>query len=338
MNKSIEGLKLIKTFQNTDDLAKYFFDLQEEYNIELCLNRIDSNNLKISCSSYGYDNDNNDIPYYIIRYNNVEGFQLFEKNEGNWENVKVFTKLFELYSNQTIKPRINWEKYLLTHENFINSPIREPLRRSLNKLNIPWNQIDLNLFWEQFHLILLDLQGKRNFEDINILKNLISLTILRCNVIKNEINVTNRIIIQTNNLKINFENLLQSSSSSSSSSDINGNSELDMSQRESSHDSIPSLTSTNSPLSPVTSDNGIYTYHKNILNPMEPASATNQIVNNFNSHFKLMAEDYELFELKTKFHRRKSTGTTSTTTVRRRRNKDQNTNNKLRVSKVKSRN
>ena len=91
-DESIKELKLVKTFQSINDIAKYFFDLQEEHNVEFCLNGIDSNNLKINCSSYGYDT-NNDIPYYIIRYD-MEGFQLYGLNENNWDNVKVFTKLF----------------------------------------------------------------------------------------------------------------------------------------------------------------------------------------------------------------------------------------------------
>lgn len=321
-------MKYVREFPEIKQLLQYFLDLQEEYNMEFSTSETMPETLKIKCNSIGIEDDDT-VPYYLIHYDNDKNsFQLWS-NGSTWDNVKIFAKLYESYTTSTVKRFSHWEKYLLTHENYINSQIRDSLRLSLNKLNIPWAQIDIKIFWDQLHGILADLNGKKNIEDINILKTLITLAVLRCNVIKNEFEIAKDIMQFCHVIEIKRIELNDKISSGTDS-------ELDISQRESSHDSISNI---NGSISPVDSENAnsMYTYGKvpivlkrNSIPFLESESSTNQIVDNFNSHFKLMAEDYELFELKTKFNNRRR----STTSASRRRNKNKNE----KISKIRENN
>lgn len=321
-------MNFVKEFPDVKQLLQYFLDLQEEYNMEFSTIETMPETLKIYCNSIGIESNDDNIPFYSIHYDNDKNmFQLWS-NGSTWDNIKIFGKLYESFTSSTIKKFSHWEKYLLTHENYINSPFRDTMRLSLNKLNIPWEQIDIKIFWDQLHGILTDLNGKKDIDDINILKTLITLAILRCNVIKNEYNLAKDIMQFCHMIEIKQMELNDKISSGTDS-------ELDILQRESSHDSVSNMSGS---ISPVDSENSnsMYTYGKvpimlkrNSIPFLEPESSTNQIVDNFNSHFKLMAEDYELFELKTKFNRRRSTTSTS-----RRRNK----NKKERISKIRENN
>ena len=319
-------MKFVREFPEIKQLLQYFLYLQEEYNMEFSTMETMPETLKIKCNSIDFEN-NDTIPYYLIHYDNDKNsFQVWS-NGSTWDNVKIFAKLYESFTSSPVKKFSHWEKYLLTHENYINSQIRDSLRLSLNKLNIPWELIDIKIFWDQLHGILEDLNGKKNIEDINILKTLITLAVLRCNVIKNEFELAKNIMQFCHMIEIKKMELNDKISSGTDS-------ELDNSQRESSHDSISNI---NGSISPVDSINGnsMYTYGKspivlkrNSIPFLETESSANQIVDNFNSHFKLMAEDYELFELKTKFNNRRR----STTSRRRNKNKNE------RISKIRENN
>ncbi|KAG0669384.1 hypothetical protein C6P45_003820 [Maudiozyma exigua] len=321
-------MNFVKEFPEVKQLLQHFLDLQEEYNMEFSTIGTTPETLKIYCNSVGIESNDDTIPFYLIQYNNDKNsFQLWS-NGSTWDNVKIFAKLYESFTSATIKKFSHWEKYLLTHENYINSPFRDTMRLSLNKLNIPWKQIDIKIFWDQLHGILTDLNGKKDIDDINILKTLITLTILRCNVIKNEYNLAKDIMQFCHMIEIKRIELSDKISSGTDS-------ELDILQRESSHESVSNMSGS---ISSVDSENsnGMYTYGKvpimlkrNSIPFLEPESSANQVVDNFNSHFKLMAEDYELFELKTKFNRRRSTTSTS-----RRRNKSK----KEKISKIRENN
>lgn len=316
-------LTCIEQFNTLTDLTDFFHDLQETYNIEFESCQTITDNLKITCSSYGYDNPDkkkNLIPFYIVEYDNDEDSFYLWKTDGDWKQNKIFALLYKFYSKKTVA--VNWEQFLLKDENFINSPIKNQLESALNKLNVDWSKIDINLFWKQFSLICNDRKDKDDFENINTLKTFISLAILKCNVILNQKLLAKNVKDFYQRLKGKFNKL--------------PNNDIDSeSQRESSQDTTLSKSTTTviSPVSPPSPSNSLYTYQKDLNNQHDTTeTVANQIFNNFNNHFKLMAEDYEIFELKTKFDNAKSRSRSNSNSNQRKRKIKGKTS---RISKIK---
>lgn len=336
-------LTRIEQFATVAELAAFFAELQEEYNVQFDTCETITDNLKVTCSSYGCKGKAG-LPFYLVDYDGDGNCFHLWKTDGDWKNARVFAMLHEFHSqDQSAAPR-NWEKYLLTHPDYINSPIRDGLQRALGRLNVDWAAVNLPLFWAQFGRIYTDLKDKRDMENVNTIKMLVSLALLRCNVILNKGKVASQLSqfhrravrkfqkhskrggarAQRTTVPVDIDAATNSDSAESSASSALA------SIRESSADSALHNTST-SPVSPASHSENLYTYQKEPLNTTSDEAAStpvvNQVLNNYYSHFKMMAEDYEQFELKTKFNRARPASQS-------RRRRKSNTK-KSRISKIK---
>ena len=345
VGKNQPNVKLtrIEQFASVPELAAFFADLQEEYNVQFDTCETITDNLKVTCSSYGCK-DRAGLPFYLVDYDGDRDCFHLWKADGDWKNARVFAMLHEFHSQGSASnsnSNSNWERYLLAHPDYINSPIREMLKRALGKLNVDWANVNLALFWAQFGRIYNDLKDKKDMENVNTIKMLVSLALLRCNVILNKGKIASQLAQFHKRAVRKFKKQRQQraaelaiATEAATNSDSAESTTSSATNRESSTDSALQHTSA-SPLSPASPSEGLYTYKNGPLQSSSVAAApaatpqpvVNQVLNNYYSHFKMMAEDYEQFDLKTKFNRERQG-------VQTRRRRKSNTKSK-RISKIK---
>lgn len=241
-------------FTKVQELVDYFHSIQDTFYVEFETTETITENLKLRCVSYGGEEFDGSVPFFILEYDEILDSFYVWKSEGRWELNKLISALYADHStkgsNRSVE-RVRESPCFATH------PRKKLIDCVLDKLNVDWSGIDMAQFWVQLDGIL----GLDKDAEINELsfKSLISMAVLKTRVIGN---------------KATLEHAVKQYYQSMRSKD-SGDTRTEETKM------ATSPTSFTSP-SPTYGTHG----------------QGDQVVTNFNRHFKLMAEDYETFDLK----------------------------------------
>ncbi|QLG74799.1 hypothetical protein HG535_0H01260 [Zygotorulaspora mrakii] len=228
-----------REFSNIKDLINYFHSLQDTFYIEFDTCETITENLKLRCSSYGGDEFDSSVPFFILEYDEMLNNMYVWKSEGQWESNRLISNLFlsKGVKNETVKS-------IRSHPKFETHERRDMIDVVIDKLNVDWSAIDLGEFWTQ-----LDQMVDPKKEDVYSFKSFIAMAVLKTRVIKNRKLLSRSLMTYYQKIK---------------SSAYKAHPTLQ-------HDEPKYITT---------------------------ADIEDQVATNYNSHFKLMAENYETFDLK----------------------------------------
>ncbi|CAL9731716.1 hypothetical protein MOUN0_M03796 [Monosporozyma unispora] len=325
-NKPKVQLTLIKNSMKLQEIIDYFHNLQKLYNMEFQLNETITENLKVCCSSPGVDPT--EVPFYIIEYDEIYDSFYIWKSNGNWNLNQIIKNLYQLH-NSTMEQNTSWKRKFSRDKQFKTHPLKNLLVSALNQLNLDWNNIDINKFWNQFNSIYDQFLNNNDPESINeyTLKSLISMTVLKLNVmtnqeylkdtfhqyysnmnkkqqqsmlINNTHNKNDNVVITDDETTHSIHELTRSSSEESILSpptkDDLHNIATSANNKDIAYISPRSSVSPSpiNPLGNILPTGSSYTYdNKNNKN-------NTQLLVNFNNHFKEVAEHYENIQLRSR--------------------------------------
>lgn len=246
-----------REFTNVRGLLEYFHGIQDTFYVEFETSETITENLKLRCTSYGGDEFDGSVPFFILEYDEILDSFYVWKSEGQWELNKLIATLYTDHSN---KGSHACGEILRESPEFAKHPRKKLIDLVIDKLNVDWSRIDIEEFWLQLDQVLaLDQDAKL---DEFSFKSLISVAVLKTKVKENK-----RMLQQA---VVQYHRLMKSK-------------EHTKIEREDEKRAV-------SPTDPEC-PGPMYAFGK--IN-----SQGDQVVANFNRHFKLMAEDYETFDLK----------------------------------------
>lgn len=265
-------LTCVRQISSLKELINYFHSLQDTFHLEFEIVETITENLKVTCVSYGI-RDIDTFPFFIIEYDAVIDRFFIWKSDGKWDMNKIITSLYKLHSQKSNKFESS-KKILESHRALQTHPMKKWILAAMNKLNVDWSQVDITEFWTQFIKIYESHKDDEAVENEFTFKGFISMSLLKTSVIQNKTSVTD--VLTEYYKKMNKNHF---------SSELENNK----------YSLEPSPISSNELLTDGTSEEN-YTYNT------QPKPSNNQVIQNFNNHFKLSAEDYEHFDIKIKSH------------------------------------
>lgn len=283
-------LTRVREFKNVPELTNYFHTIQDTFYVEFETTETITENLKLRCISYGVDELDGSVPFFILEYDEILDSFYVWKSEGKWEINKLIATLYMGHSVKGTQPSVSIIK---SHPKFLKHPRRKLMDLVIDKLNIDWSKIDVDQFWVQLDS-LVDLDKDDNDDEFSF-KSFISIAVLKTKVKENK-KILARVLEKYHKAMTVKYNQTKKDSYAYQC------------RRESSEESIlpplPSIMSTTtvqsspmSSLSPAVYKDYNYqdSNHRGMKGENEDSA---QVVTNFNRHFKLMAENYETFDLK----------------------------------------
>lgn len=271
-----------REFNNVRSLVEYFHGIQDTFYVEFETSETITENLKLRCTSYGADEFDGSVPFFILEYDEILDSFYVWKSEGQWNLNKLIATLYMDHSNKGSHASAD---IVRKSPRFAKHPRRKLIDLVLDKLNVNWALLNIEEFWLQLDQTLaLDQDAKL---DEFSFKSLISVAVLKTKVKENKKSLEHAVV--------QYHQLMKSKER------------------------------------PEKSD-------KRAISPTEPEASApmyslgqadhngDQVVANFNRHFKLMAEDYETFDLKN----------WPSLSDKNRRRKPRGSHPKNRISKVKS--
>lgn len=282
----------VREFKNVPELTNYFHMIQDTFYVEFETTETITENLKLRCVSYGVDELDGSVPFFILEYDEILDSFYVWKSEGKWEINKLIATL---YMGHSVKGTHASISIIKSHPKFLKHPRRKLMDLVIDKLNIDWSTIDLEQFWIQLDS-LVDLD-KDDRDDEFSFKSFISIAVLKTRVKENK-KVLAQVLEEYHAAMMVKYNKAKKDSLAYRRT------------RESSEESVlpplPSIMSTTtvqsspmSSLSPTTYKDYSYQDNNKKVTKSQVGNADSaQVVTNFNRHFKLMAENYETFDLK----------------------------------------
>ncbi|QLQ78500.1 hypothetical protein HG537_0A07470 [Torulaspora globosa] len=241
-------------FTGVQDLVEYFHSIQDTFYVEFETSETITENLKLRCISYGGDEFDGSVPFFILEYDEILDTFYVWKSEGQWQLNKLISTL---YTDHSLKGSHKFVERVKDSSLFKKHPRKELIDCVLDKLNVDWSQIDIDQFWIQLdNIIKLNENAEQN--ELSF-KSLVSMAVLKTRVMENKSHLDRAIKQYHKRMRI----------------------------EDTQNQKSPEIKRDASPTSSL-SPSPTYT-HEN---------ENDQVVTNFNRHFKLMAEDYETFDLK----------------------------------------
>lgn len=244
-------------FGKVDELLEYFHSIQDTFHVEFEATETITENLKLRCTSYGGDEFDGSVPFYILEYDEILDSIYVWKSEGQWELNKLISAL---YMDHSIEGSSKFVQLVRESSSFAKHPWKKLIDTVLDKLNVDWSAINMDQFWVQLDSILM-LDEDAKLDEFSF-KSLVSMAVLRTRVVENKAYLERTVKQYLNSMK-----------------------KKDGREQESPEGKAAASPTSHSSLSPVLEDGQTEADH-------------DQVVTNFNRHFKLMAEDYETFDLK----------------------------------------
>ena len=302
-------LTCIKEGLALPQVIKFVHSIQEMYGIELQTSETITENLKIACAP-PYLKPNCIPHFYILEYEEADDTFFIWKSDGRWQLNKVSALLYP-DSDVNLVKNTSWRDVFQNDHRFKNYDKQSWLRQCLERMNEDLSKLNVDQFWSQFDKICHNIAKQQknndrfNMDLFNTFKNVVSMAILKTKVLSNKRLLTATLRDYHDSLKQKHDVRGRNSNSnvkesSSESLNINGPStSMESGSRNFSpiNSLSPSSLSTDDDTAPTD-----YVYKDLASKPsMEfmHSSATNDLIkSNFESYFKLMAEDYETFDLK----------------------------------------
>lgn len=246
-----------REFNKIDGLVEYFHGIQDTFYVEFETSETITENLKLRCTSYGGDEFDGSVPFFILEYDEILDSFYVWKSEGQWELNKLIATLYLDHSNKgsdTCADRVRDSAEFAKHRR------QKLIDKVIDKLNVDWSRIDIDEFWLQLDQVLA-LDQDPQMDELSF-KSLISVAVLKTKVKENKRTLQEAVVQYHRRMK----------------------------SKECKEDEPEDETRAVSPTDPE-SPGPMYAFGK-------AKDAGDQVVTNFNRHFKLMAEDYETFDLK----------------------------------------
>lgn len=313
-NKPKVQLTLIKTSKKLANVIDYFHELQNLYNMEFIIKETITENLKVCCSSPGINVAM--VPFYIIEYDEIYDSFYIWKSNGEWNLDSIIKNLYQLHNNTLQNNNYSWKRKFSRDKHFKTHPLKQMLISALNQLNLQWSNIDLVQFWNQFDSIYNHYTSSSSSSsstttaniDINeyTLKSIISMAVLKLNVFANQQYLKDtfeQYYSKIFNAHIDNEQSDPSSSEESillspqAKNHVNSNNTADIEY------SSPRSSISPSPINPLTNlltTESSYTYTTLTSTKNKNKIDSQQLLVNFNTHFKEVAENYENIQLTSK--------------------------------------
>ncbi|CAR30443.1 chromatin-associated RNAPIII regulator FPT1 [Lachancea thermotolerans CBS 6340] len=275
-------LTLVSTFQHIGQVRKYLHSIQDTFSVELDTCDTITQNLKIQCVSHRACRS---CPLYILEFDDVsDGYALW-KSAGDWALGTVLSSLFA--ARPASKHRAaRLETQLAAHATRKHDP--EFLAQALQKLNVDWDapharfEFDFALFVRLLDEAVAPEIGARTCDSYLELvsplqyKSLTTMVVLRTKVAVSKQHVEC-------SLK-DYDARMRGLALARRAADRADSVALDRSHEA----SVLSDAAERSPSPPVsTSDDDAYLL-----------SSSQQLLTNFQKHFRGMAETFETFDVK----------------------------------------
>lgn len=244
-------------FTGVKDLVEYFHSIQDTFYVEFETSETITENLKLRCTSYGGDEFDGSVPFFILEYDEILDTFYVWKSEGQWQLNKLISTL---YTDHSIQGSHKFVDRVRESSCFKKHPRKELIDCVLDKLNVDWSQLDIDQFWIQLDSIV-KLNEDAELNELSF-KSLVSMAVLKTRVVEN---------------KAHLERAINQYHKCMRAKDVRNQKSPEIKP-----DASP--TSSTSPSPTYALDN--------------QDEQDDQVVTNFNRHFKLMAEDYETFDLK----------------------------------------
>lgn len=270
-----------REFSNIRDLTRYFHGIQDTFYVEFEASETITENLKLRCVSYGANEFDGTTPFFILEYDEILDSFYVWKSEGRWELNKLIATL---YMDHSMKGSFKTAGLVRSHPNFSKHPRRVLIDLVIDKLNVDWSAIDIGQFLQQLDNVL-ELDKDENLDEFSF-KSLISMAILKTKVKENKISLERAIREYHQSMIRKYH-----SNQSSRQADISSRGPAESIDK-------PMPTETTASLAISQSPTPIDAYCKSSIISDDNDNDNDQVVTNFNRHFKLMAEDYETFDLK----------------------------------------
>ncbi|CAI4034770.1 hypothetical protein SMKI_11G2200 [Saccharomyces mikatae IFO 1815] len=297
-------LTCIKEGLTLPQVIKFIHSIQELYGIELKTSETITENLRIDCAP-AYLKPGCNPHFYILEYEEINDTFFIWKSDGRWQLNKMSILLYSDNDSNLVK-NTSWKGVFHNDQRFKNYEKRGWLQLCLEKMSEDLSKLNVEQFWSQYDKICHNISKQKkkneqfNMEVFDNFKNVVSIAVIKTKVSSNKRLLTATVrkyhdsMKKKNNVQEqNFkENSLESCSNNGHSASL---------ESESRH-----FSPMNS-LSPslITDDEAAstdYIYRDLASKPNASfmhSSATNDLIKaNFESYFKMMAEDYETFDLK----------------------------------------
>lgn len=205
-NKPKVKLTLIKNSLKLQEIIDYFHNLQDLYNIEFKIDNTITDNLRITCCNIGIEPET--LPFYIIEYDEIYDSFFIWKTDGEWDVNQMIRPLYQSHINPTKDDEFNnsWVRKFSRDKRLKTHSEKRFLIPALKQLNIDWSHINLMEFWTKFDNNYKPFIN-RNIAPINeyTMKSLISMSILKINIEKNQVYVKQKFIDYYNTMSVSRE-------------------------------------------------------------------------------------------------------------------------------------
>ncbi|CCF55794.1 hypothetical protein KAFR_0A03590 [Kazachstania africana CBS 2517] len=267
VNENEPKIKLtcIHHFHNILKLTKYLNALQDKYQLILQVEETVTDNLKLFT-------DGVKAPFYIVEFNESDDSFYLWKSEGKFIKDSIISSFYNTHLRTTKRIENPWETNFKDDSIYQTHPFKEKIKLVLNDLNVNWKSFDKQIFWDRLDRIIEKCHSDGNIS----FKSLILMALLKTRLIQNKSFLKNELLNYHTKMKSHIsseESILSSDDADYSTTSSSANSLLSTEERQRKF-----------------SDSDIH-----ITEPMN-----NQLKEIFNEHFKLMVENYEFFELRTK--------------------------------------
>ncbi|CAI4045493.1 hypothetical protein N7582_003542 [Saccharomyces uvarum] len=301
-------LTCIKEGLTLSQVIKFVHSIQELYGIELQTSETITENLKIACAP-SYLKPNCIPHFYILEYEEADDTFFIWKSDGRWQLNKVSALLYPDNDVNLVK-NTSWRDVFQNDQRFKSYDKQAWLQQCLERMNEDLSKLNVDQFWSQFDKICHNIAKQKknnerfNMDLFNTFKNVVSMAILKTKVLSNKRLLTATLREYHDSLKLKQKHDVRDRKVKESSSESLNNNRPSPTSAESGSRNFSPINSL-SPSSLSTDDDTTstdYIYKDLASKPnMEfmHSSATNDLIkSNFESYFKLMAEDYETFDLK----------------------------------------
>ncbi|CCD23529.1 chromatin-associated RNAPIII regulator FPT1 NDAI_0B04960 [Naumovozyma dairenensis CBS 421] len=282
-------------FKRVSDLIDYLHSIQDTYYVQFTSSETITENLKLTCSMEGLR-----FPFFVLEYNEVCNSFYLWKSDGNFDIMKIISYIYENHCNTYSKDKPqhnNWEDYFRNDKRFMNHMKKDMLEESLNELNINWDDVDLDEFWSHLNT---NLKSHMDMEPEASYKSFISISVLKAHIVRNKKNIEQVLKDYEKKCRRTISHVVSEDESHSSKINDSETSEIFEQKTSTTRESSPhAMNASGSLLAPPTKSDA-YTYNVLRTIPKPSVPATEQLISNFNSHFKWVTDDYELFDLQTK--------------------------------------
>lgn len=268
-------LQCTHKFLTVEELCKFLTNIQDIYYIDFQTCETITENLKI----YANGNDKT-LPFYLLEYDEINDCFFLWKSNGSWKMDNIIAQFYQnnIAKDGYTNDLLHWfveDTRFQTHSN------KAQLKEFVKDLKFDWDLETVNQFWESFQVLLKEKGDLSN--DPFVFKSLVILSILKVKVLQSRIQLKDA--LDNYYMKLSKTKLPVLSSPTSIRSEL--------------EEQVRSPLTTNS-----STDDENYVYDKTSADKNKVTKKyrkeNTQLVHNFDHHFKIIAEDYENFELKNK--------------------------------------